>query len=145
MSNLTGLVDSFYFEEARKLLEKHSSGSISDDDKSHYEKVWEAAFSNQIKLLASVVFETSLKYLNDYDLIEKTKHKYPDIVQIEMLVIQVNNMKVNLEALQSSQFSRHPEFNKIRTNLKEQITDLQTAIQLLADDKKLTLMSEKIA
>ncbi|WLF84388.1 calcium-binding protein [Moraxella sp. ZY210820] len=92
-----------------------------------------------MKLTAQVVFETSLKYFNDNKLIEKTKHKYPDIVQIEMLAIQVHNMKVNLETLQSSQFSRHPEFNKIKINLKEQIADLQTAVQLLADDKGINI------
>lgn len=44
MSNLTGLVDNVYFEESRKILEKHSFGSVTDAEKNYYEKVWEAAF-----------------------------------------------------------------------------------------------------
>lgn len=139
MSNLTGLVDSYYFEEFRKVFEKHSFGSLTDKDNSDYEKIWEAAFSNQAKLVAHVVFETSLKYLSDNKMIEATKHKYPDIVQIEMLVIQVNHMKSNLEALRSSQFVKHPEFNQIELKFKEQVADLQTAIQLLADDKNINI------
>ena len=126
MSNLTGFVDSFYFEEARKLIEKHTVGSVSDEDKNSYEKIWEFASSNQAKLTANIIFETSLKYLSDNKMIEATKHKYPDIVQIEMLVIQVNHMKSNLEALRSSQFVKHPEFNQIELKFKEQVADLQT-------------------
>ena len=43
MSNLTGLVDVFFLEEARKILEKHSFGSVTD--KEGYEEVWEVASS----------------------------------------------------------------------------------------------------
>lgn len=45
MSNLTGLADSFYIEEVRKILEKHSFGSITDDDNNYYETLWEVASS----------------------------------------------------------------------------------------------------
>lgn len=82
MSNLTGLADVFFIEEARKLIEKHSLGSVTD--KEGYEEVWEVASSNFMKLTAQVFFETSLKYLSDNKMIEATKHKYADIVNIEM-------------------------------------------------------------
>lgn len=32
MSNLTGLADAFFIEEARKLIEKHSFGSVTDKE-----------------------------------------------------------------------------------------------------------------
>ena len=47
MSNLTGLADAFFIEEARKLIEKHSLGSVTD--KEYYEQVWEVASGNLMK------------------------------------------------------------------------------------------------
>jgi|GEM_PF-2574316 len=47
MSNLTGLADAFFIEEARKLIEKHSFGSVTD--KEYYEQVWEVASGNLMK------------------------------------------------------------------------------------------------
>ena len=43
MSNVTGLAEAFLIEEARKLIEKHSLGSVTD--KEGYEEVWEVASS----------------------------------------------------------------------------------------------------
>ncbi|MDH9219770.1 hypothetical protein PYL83_11080, partial [Moraxella lacunata] len=137
MSNLTGLADAFFIEEARKLIEKHSLGSVTD--KEYYEQVWEVASGNLMKLTAQVVFETSLKYLSDNKLIENTKHKYPDIAQIEMLAIKAHHLQANLDALQSSKLSKHPDFKEINAHFKEVVANFKTEVQLLADSKGINI------
>ncbi|OBX88455.1 putative Ig domain-containing protein [Moraxella nonliquefaciens] len=137
MSNLTGLADAFFIEEARKLIEKHSFGSVTD--KEGYEEVWEVASSNFMKLTAQIVFETSLKYFSDNKLIENTKHRYPDIVQIEMLAIKAHHLQANLDALQSSKLSKHPDFKEINAHFKEVVANFKTEVQLLADSKGINI------
>ena len=137
MSNLTGLADAFFIEEARKLIEKHSFGSVTD--KEGYEEVWEVASSNFMKLTAQIVFETSLKYFSDNKLIENTKHRYPDIVQIEMLAIKAHHLQANLDALQSSKLSKHPDFKEINAHFKEVVSNFKTEVQLLADSKGINI------
>lgn len=68
-------------------------------------------------------------------MIEQTKHKYPDIVQIEMLAIQAHQLQASLDALQSSELSKHPNFKEINAKFKEMIANLKTEVQLLADSK----------
>ena len=139
MSNLTGLADSFYIEEVRKILEKHSFGSITDDDNNYYETLWEVASSNFSKIISQVAFETSLKYFSDNKLIENTKHRYPDIVQIEMLAIKTHHLQANLDALQNSKLSKHPNFKEINAHFKEVVANFKTEVQLLADSKGINI------
>lgn len=63
MSNLDSLLTNPFVEGgARKLLEKHTVGEVSDPDKHEVQKALEFGFSNASKLTAQLIFETTLKY-----------------------------------------------------------------------------------
>ena len=75
MNTLESILNSSFIEQAKKLLEKHTIGTVSDpeEEQSTAEKNWELAYSNLSKITAQLVFELTLKYFKDTNAIENFK------------------------------------------------------------------------
>lgn len=56
-----------------------------------------------------------------------------------MLAIKAHHLQANLDALQSSKLSKHPDFKEINAHFKEVVANFKTEVQLLADSKGINI------